>query len=190
MFSATTLAAIQARSPLAIVVMGVSGSGKSTLGALLATRLKCSFLEGDHYHPAANILKMSAGIPLDDAARQPWLDSLGGALNGAVRHSGIAVAACSALKRGYRDRLREKVGFDTFFIVLNAASATLARRIAARTDHYMPASLLDSQLRDLEFPHSDEWAVTLDAEAEPEHLACLAAQQIERTGPPRIARDG
>jgi gluconokinase len=172
---------IQARSPFAIVVMGVSGSGKSTIGALMAARLKCPFLEGDHFHSPANILKMTLGVPLDDEDRRPWLDSLADALKGAVQQNRIAVATCSALKRSYRDRLRVSMGLDTCFILLSVAPATLAKRLSARTEHFMPASLLDGQLRDLEFPDHDEWTISLDAEAEPEHVAGLAVDRIGAT---------
>ena len=93
-------------SPAAVVVMGVCGCGKSTIGQGIATAMHVSFLEGDAFHPAANVAKMAAGIPLDDADRWPWLDRLGKALGHAAREKGGAVAACSALKRIYRDRLR------------------------------------------------------------------------------------
>jgi gluconokinase len=178
MISAEIRAAIQAQAPVAIVVMGVSGSGKSTLGALIAAWLGCPFVEGDEYHSPANILKMTAGVPLDDAARQPWLDRLAEVLSNTVRRSGITVAACSALKRSYRDRLRLSGEFATCFLFLNAAYTTLDKRISARTGHYMPASLLDSQLKDLEAPEEDEWSITLDREIEAEQLARIALERI------------
>lgn len=143
-----------------IVVMGVSGSGKSTVGALLAGRLELPYAEGDGFHPAANIEKMAAGIPLDDADRAPWLDIVADWLG---EHSaGGGVAACSALKRAYRDRLRAGAP-QTYFVFLDAPRVELERRMAARLGHFMPTALLDSQLATLEPLEPDEAGVTLDA---------------------------
>lgn len=158
---------------LAIVVMGVSGSGKSTLGALLATSLGCPFLDGDDYHDAAAVEKMRGGEPLTDADRWPWLDRLGRAL-GEAAASGRAVAACSALRRCYRDRLAAATGGRVRFILLAGDRDELVRRLSSRPGHYMPASLLDSQLDTLEQPAADEPVLTLDA-AEPPEALCRAA---------------
>jgi gluconokinase len=127
-----------------IVIAGVSGCGKTTVGTLLAERLGCEFADADDFHPPENIAKMRAGIPLDDADRAGWLDALGCFLAGRER----VVLACSALKRRYRDRLRE-LGGELRFFVLEVERAVLAGRLEAR-EHFMPASLLDSQLAILE----------------------------------------
>jgi gluconokinase len=149
--------------PLAIIVMGVSGSGKSTLGAALATTLGCPFLEGDGFHSPESVAKMSAGVPLTDADRWPWLDRLGDATDAAVKGHGIAVAACSALKRAYRTRLRQVISSPVVFILLDVDRGELLRRLKARAHHYMPPTLLTSQLDTLERPGSDERALTLEA---------------------------
>jgi gluconokinase len=150
-------------SPMAIIVMGVAGSGKSTLGAALANQIDCPFLEGDEFHSPESVEKMRAGTPLTDADRWPWLDRLGGAIGAKVASDGIAVAACSALRRAYRDRLREVIPAPTCFVLLDADREELLHRMTHRPHHYMPASLLTSQLDTLERPQPDERAITLDA---------------------------
>lgn len=127
-----------------IVIAGVSGSGKSTVGKLLAERLGCEFADADDFHPPENIEKMKAGVPLDDADRAGWLEALGHHL--ASREN--IVLACSALKRIYRDRLRELAGPLEFF-VLTLDKESLMQRLESR-EHFMPASLLESQLATLE----------------------------------------
>ncbi|WP_446740880.1 gluconokinase [Sphingomonas sp. CFBP 13603] len=167
--------------PYAIIVMGVSGSGKSTLGADLARRLRCDFLEGDAFHSADSVAKMRSGQPLDDQDRWPWLDRIAAGLHDAARTDGTAVAACSALKRVYRDRLAHAVGMPLLFVFLDTKdSGELARRLVHRADHYMPASLLASQLDTLEELGPDERAVTLDAEDAPDRLCAEALAWIER----------
>jgi gluconokinase len=161
-------------APAAIIVMGVSGSGKSTLGGLLARALDCPFLEGDDFHDAAAVLKMSAGHPLADDDRWPWLDRLGRALGEALASERTAVAACSALRRSYRDRLRAAIATPTHFILLDPAPDELQRRLGHRTGHFMPASLLASQLATLERPGADEAATALASDGPPEQL-CDAA---------------
>lgn len=151
-------------TPLAIIVMGVSGSGKSTLGSLLAQALGCPFLEGDDFHAPEAIAKMRSGQPLTDDDRWPWLDRIGADLRLAVAGSGVAVAACSALKRAYRDRLREATGFAVQFVLLDAGREELQRRLSSRTGHYMPAGLLASQIDTLEPPDRDEPVIRLDAQ--------------------------
>lgn len=141
-----------------VVVIGVSDSGKSRFGVALAQALGVPFCEGDDLHSRANINKMSAGTPLTDDDCWPWLDKVGAWL---AAHSG-GVASCSALRHAYRDRLRA-VAPDTAFLLLDADAATLRARLLARHGHFMPASLLDSQLATLERPTSDERALILDA---------------------------
>jgi gluconokinase len=162
-------------APLAIVVMGVSGSGKSTLGSLLADRLGCTFLEGDSFHSAANVEKMRQGIALTDEDRWPWLDRLGEAMGEAVAKDGLVVAACSALKRSYRERLANATHRPIVFALPDTPPVELERRMGSRPGHYMPASLLDSQLQTLERPDPDEPALTLDSTLEP---AALGEQVI------------
>ena len=170
--------------PMAIVVMGVSGSGKSTLGALLAATLDGRFLEGDSFHDEAAIAKMRTGHPLNDEDRGPWLDRLGCAMGHAAQADGLVVAACSALKGSYRARLRNVAKAPLSFIMLDASREELARRLDNRSGHYMPASLLASQLDALEKPAADEPALTLDASRSPEALCeasldwlCLPGRQ-------------
>lgn len=150
--------------------MGVSGCGKSTLGALLARQLDCPFLEGDDFHDAAAVAKMSAGLALDDDDRWPWLDRLGVAVSQALAARGRVVATCSALRRSYRDRLRTAIPAPIRFVLLDASYDELLHRLTGRSGHYMPPSLLDSQLATLERPHADEAVFTLDAAASPERL--------------------
>lgn len=152
-----------ASAPLVVIVMGVSGSGKSTLGALLAQRLGAAFLEGDSFHDAAAVAKMRGGQPLDDADRWPWLDRLGAAIGARAREEGRAVAACSALRRCYRERLTCASGVRLRFVLLDGTAAELEQRLAQRAGHYMPGSLLASQLATLEPLAGDEVGVTLDA---------------------------
>jgi len=181
--------------PHGVVVMGVSGSGKSTLAALLAQRIGCPLLEGDDYHAAASIAKMRAGQPLDDADRWPWLDRLGEAIGvaaageagsgaaGTGAGAGIAVSACSALKRSYRDRLSAASHVPLRFILLETRQEELTRRLVARAGHYMPASLLESQLAILEPPGADECALTLEATTAPDALCNLALAWLRTNSP-------
>jgi len=149
--------------------MGVCGSGKTTLGESLAWRLGWTFVEGDRLHPQANVAKMSAEQPLDDADRWPWLDAIAAAISDDERHGRQAVAACSALKKSYRERLTAGAG-PLLFVFLDGSPALLGERMAARRGHYMPPGLLASQLATLEPPGGDENALTLDAALAPETL--------------------
>jgi gluconokinase len=157
-------------SPPAIVVMGVSGSGKTTLARLLAAHLQCPFVEGDELHDARCVAKMSAGEPLDDDDRWPWLERIGSAVRNAVAERGSAVAACSALRRAYRQRLQTTIAVPTLFVLLDAPEPELRRRLQQRSGHFMPLSLLSSQLATLERPAHDEYALILDARRAPEAL--------------------
>ena len=138
-----------------IVVMGVSGSGKSTLAKSLARELGGDFLEGDEFHPPENVEHMRAGKPLDDAMRRPWLIALGTRAAEIRAAGGTAVVSCSALKRSYRDILRE-VAAPVSFLFLDVPEALLMRRMTERKNHYMPPSLLASQLATLEPPTAAE----------------------------------
>jgi gluconokinase len=150
---------------LIIVVMGVSGVGKTTIGRLLAESLGLAYIEGDDYHPPANVAKMASAVPLEDADRWPWLERL----NEVLKTQKQAVLACSALKEAYRDRLL--AGIDEAYVVhLRGDKALIAARLAGRTHRYMPASLLDSQLATLEAPRG---AISIDVSAPP--AACVAA---------------
>jgi gluconokinase len=139
-----------------LVVMGVSGSGKSTVGLALARQLGWDFEEGDALHPSANVAKMAAGHPLDDADRAPWLTAVAAWLAAEIAAGCDGVITCSALRRRYRDRLRRP---EVVFVYLAVPRAELVRRLAARRGHFMPPSLLDSQLAELEEPGPDEHAI-------------------------------
>lgn len=149
-------------TPLALIVMGVSGSGKTSIGEGVAARLGVHFIEGDALHPAANVEKMSKGIPLTDEDRWPWLERIGGEIaTSLAKGEGIAVS-CSALKRVYRERLRAAAGGHLYFIYLDGSKALLTKRMGERKGHFMPASLLESQLQTLEVPTGEPHVVTVD----------------------------
>lgn len=150
----------------AIVVMGVSGSGKSTIAALLAERLGWDFAEADGFHSASNVAKMRAGTPLTDADRWPWLDALADRIDAARESGRPCVVACSALRRAYRERLARGHG-DVRFAYLHGDFGTIQARMATRTGHYMPASLLESQFETLEVPAADEPAIALANDGPP-----------------------
>lgn len=139
-----------------IVVMGVSAAGKSAVGTRVAARLGVAFVDADDLHPASNVAKMSAGVPLDDDDRWPWLDAVAARLA-----QGSVVIACSALKRAYRDRLRQSAP-ATLFVLLSGTETVLAERAAHRHGHFMPPSLLRSQLDTLEALGTDEAGFTVD----------------------------
>ena len=149
----------------AVVVMGVAGCGKSTVGAALCVRTGARMIEGDAFHPESNIRKMGAGIPLDDADREGWLLRLGHELAKTVEGGDTAVLACSALKRRYRDTLRAAVP-DLGFVYLELSPAEAAARVTHRPGHFMPASLIESQFRDLE-PPIDEPSVLIASATDP-----------------------
>src|SRR4051794_20994084 len=158
-----------ASAPLpVIVVMGVSGSGKSTVGGLLAERLGVPYAEADDFHPPANIAKMSAGHPLDDADRAPWLDAIADWI--AERRGRGGVVSCSALRRRYRDRLR-RADPELFFVHLDGPPELIAARLAARTRHFMPSDLLASQLRTLEPLGHDEAGAVVPIDGDPHRIA-------------------
>ncbi|MFG3498378.1 gluconokinase [Streptomyces sp. NPDC047928] len=165
--------------PHVVVVMGVAGTGKTTVGPLVADRLGVPYAEGDDFHPEANIAKMSAGIPLDDADRWPWLDAIG---RWARERSGLGgVVSSSALKRSYRDRLRAAAP-DLVFLHLTGDRALIERRMAERRGHFMPTALLDSQFATLQPLGDDEPGVAVDVAGGPEDIARRAVAALRRLG--------
>jgi gluconokinase len=163
--SAANTVRVRAESPFVLVVMGVAGSGKTTIGRLLADRLGWAYTEGDDLHPAANVAKMAAGEPLTDTDRAPWLARVRAWVDDRIADGEPGVITCSALKRSYRDVLRDP---HVVFVHLTGQRDLLATRLAARRGHFMPLSLLDSQLADLEPPGQDEQALSVDIGAAPE----------------------
>ena len=149
--------------------MGVSASGKSTVGVQLAAALGLEFLEGDSLHSAANVARMAAGVALTDADRLGWLQALARRMAAARAAGQGLVLSCSALKRAYRDILRQGAP-DLHLVHLHGVRELLARRMAARTGHYMPPSLLESQLATLEPPDAQEKAQTFDVHNRPEQI--------------------
>ena len=160
------------------MVMGVASSGKTVTGKAIARRLHAPFLDGDDFHPPANKDKMRAGVPLTDDDRWPWLKTLAQALRDGAGRKGVAVGACSALRRAYRDYLVQESGEPILFVYLEGDQALIAARIASRQHEYMPASLLASQFATLEVPAADEnvltLAVTLPVEAIAERVVKAA----------------
>jgi gluconokinase len=140
---------------LAVVVMGVSGSGKSTVASGIGAALGLHFIDGDSLHSSASVAKMQAGTPLQDADRWPWLDRIGAALADAAQWPQGVVIACSALRRSYRDRIRAAAP-GVRFVFLDGPRDLIGSRMAGRSGHYMPGTLLDSQFRTLEVPGEDE----------------------------------
>jgi gluconokinase len=161
--------------------MGVSGCGKTTVGMALAARLQAVFIDGDDLHPASNIAKMSRGVPLTDDDRWPWLTRVAQALHG----DGIRIVGCSALKRAYRDHIRQVADGPVVFVHLAGTRAVIAARMRVRAGHFMPPALLDSQFATLEPPGVDEAAVTVDIDKPSEAVieAILSGVQ-QRSGTP------
>lgn len=157
-----------------IVVMGVSGCGKSSIGRALAKALGSDFIDGDDLHPVSNVEKMRHGMPLNDDDRAPWLAKVGDALT-----TSNTVIACSALKRGYRDQIRATAKSDVVFLYLRGQRETLLHRLAERRGHFMPASLLDSQLATLQEPTPDERHVVADIELVPSAIIDLFLRQLK-----------
>ena len=149
-----------------VVVMGVSGSGKTTVASLLAERLGCAFMDGDDFHPRENVEKMRSGLPLNDGDRLPWLEAIARRIDDWRERGESGVITCSALKRAYRGII---VGQrpDTNLVYLRGLRELIHGRLMARTAHFMPAGLLDSQFATLEEPAEDERAILVDIEASP-----------------------
>jgi len=160
------------------LIMGVCGSGKSTIGAQLARELDVPFVDGDDLHPPDNVKRMAAGIPLTDADRHGWLVAIAARLREAKRAGIGLVASCSALKRSYRDLLRSVGPADVRFVYLKGIRALLAERMATRRGHFMPPSLLESQLATLEEPSPDERAWVCDI-TQPPHA--IVADLVARS---------
>jgi gluconokinase len=163
-----------------IVVMGVSGSGKTTIASGLAEKLGVPFVEGDSLHPIANVKKMSAGTPLTDEDRWPWLRAIGERME-VERDTGHGVVvSCSALKHAYRDCLRQQVHGKVHFILLDGSPELIGARMKKRKGHFMPQALLDSQFATLEKPTPDEHAVVLDISYPIQTLLAEASLALEQ----------
>ncbi|GAA2943535.1 MULTISPECIES: gluconokinase [Streptomycetaceae] len=164
-------------TPHVVVVMGVAGTGKTTIGPLLAAALGVPYAEGDDFHPPANIAKMSAGTPLEDDDRRPWLDAIG---QWAHSRAGLGgVVSSSALKRVYRDRLRAGAP-GVVFLHLTGDRALIERRMAGRKGHFMPTALLDSQFTTLQPLQQDEPGVAVDVSGTPEEITDRAVAALRR----------
>jgi carbohydrate kinase (thermoresistant glucokinase family) len=171
--------------PVIVVVMGVSGSGKTTVSAMLAATLGCQFQEGDDLHPPGNVEKMAHGIALTDADRMPWLRKIAEEIDGWRARGESGVLTCSALKRFYRDVIIGERA-DVTFVYLKGAYDLIRRRMAARHEHFMPLSLLDSQFTTLQEPVSDEHPITVDVGGAPAEIAGSILRRIgERQGAAR-----
>ncbi|PRY65860.1 gluconokinase [Glaciihabitans tibetensis] len=165
---------LDGRQPV-LVVMGVSGSGKSTVAALLAGQLGWDFAEGDDLHPDANVEKMASGTPLTDDDRWPWLDTVSSWVIEHAMADVPGIITCSALKRKYRDVLRER---NVIFVHMVGSKQLLGTRMSARLDHFMPTTLLDSQLDTLEPLDSDEQGILIDASRPPAEGAAMVVRQL------------
>jgi len=170
--------------PCALIVMGVSGSGKSTIASALAEKLSWTFEDGDRFHPASNVAKMSAGHPLTDEDRWPWLNAIADEIERVCRAGGRVVIACSALKRTYRQvLLRDRP--DVRFVFLDGSKALIAERMARRKGHFMPPGLLDSQFKTLEPPQADEDPISVSIDAPVETIVENIVRQLSH----RISRE-
>ncbi|MET9377033.1 gluconokinase [Streptomyces sp. NPDC002992] len=167
--------------PQVVVVMGVAGTGKTTIGPLVADALGVPYAEGDDFHPAANVAKMSAGIPLDDADRGPWLDAIGRWAHGREGRGGVV--SSSALKRIYRDRLRAAAP-GLVFLHLTGSRELIEERMAERRGHFMPTALLDSQFATLQPLQDDEAGVAVDVSGSPEEIAARAVAALRGLAEP------
>jgi gluconokinase len=163
---------------MVVVVMGVAGCGKSTIGPLVAAALGADFAEGDRFHPPANVAKMSAGQPLTDEDRRPWLEAMADAIAGWRRLDRPTVLACSALRQGYRDILAGGSP-EVRFVWLRGTPELVTARMAARKGHFMPTSLIGSQFATLEEPRD---AIAVDIDGTPEEIAARALEALRAAG--------
>jgi len=160
-----------------MIVMGVAGSGKSTVGEALAARLGIAYIDGDTLHPAENVAKMSAGIPLTDDDRRPWLERVGDKL---LRATAPTAIGCSALKRRYRDFITHQAGGRVLFIYLRGSKDLIASRMHLRAGHFMPTSLLDSQFAALQEPTADEHAISVDISGDVDEIVASIVASLNR----------
>jgi gluconokinase len=165
-------------APCVLVVMGVSGSGKSTIASMLANRLRWVYEDGDWFHPKANVEKMHNGEPLTDEDRWPWLRAMASWIDDTLKAGGHGIIACSALKRAYRDILVGKHR-DVRIVFLKGDKELIGRRIAARDDHFMPASLLDSQFAVLEEPAPDERPIVVSIAPHPRQIVDAIVKKLD-----------
>ena len=172
------------KSVHAVMVMGVSGCGKSSVGARIAERAGVAFIEGDLLHPAANVAKMALGTPLSDADRWPWLDRIAAEIVVALARGEGVVVSCSALKKIYRDRLRAACDDRLWFVYLEGSELLLHQRMGGRAGHFMPLSLLQSQLATLEVPTGEPGVVTVDIDADLDTILDNALAGLASLAPP------
>lgn len=171
-------------APRALIVMGVSGSGKTSIGKALADRLGWTYEDADDFHPPANVAKMSAGHPLTDDDRWPWLRAIAAEIDKAADGGGHVVFGCSALKRAYRDVLVHGRA-DTRVVYLDGSRELIAARLAARRHHFMPPGLLDSQFATLEPPGADEQPIVVDIDKPVEQIVDGIVAQLREADAPR-----
>ena len=164
--------------PVIVVVMGVSGSGKTTVATLLSPTLGCQFQEGDDLHPAENVEKMHSGAPLSDGDRIPWLRKIAEKIDDWRARGESGVLTCSALKRSYRDIIiGDRRGVT--LVYLKGSYELIRHRMAARHDHFMPLTLLDSQFATLQDPTPDEHAIVVDVRGRPAEIVAEIVHQLE-----------
>jgi gluconokinase len=175
----SSTASPNASEALAVIVMGVSGAGKTVVGRRLAEALGADFIDGDDLHADAARAKMASGRPLTDDDRWPWLDRIAAALREGRARGATTIVACSALRRVYRERLREQVGGALSFVYLKADRELMRARVAGRRDHYMPASLVDSQFAALEPPDGETDVFVMPADAELDAAIPKLAAELE-----------
>lgn len=173
-------AASSRQAPQAIIVMGVSGCGKSSVGDGLAAHFGLPFIEGDSLHPPANVEKMSHGTPLTDDDRWPWLERIGAEISAKLAAGSGIIVSCSSLKKAYRDLLRRAAGGRLLFVYLHGSPALLAERMLARKGHFMPASLLESQLRTLENPTGEPDVLTIPIDGSIDMIVSLAIAALDQ----------
>ena len=166
-----------AQTPAVVVLMGVSGAGKTTIGLALSKLLGWPYADADEFHPPANVAKMHAGHPLDDNDRKPWLEAIAAYIDSVRAKRGHAIVSCSALRRVYRDVIVDGRA-DVRLVLLDGAKDEIAGRLAHRSDHFMPASLLDSQFATLERPGADERPIVVSIAQAPEAIAAEIARAI------------